>query len=179
MSEEMTGLWLRQTVYKGKMFGYMTFLKTKNKTKIKIIQSVFMRRQVKLHFRPSNPNNTVISVEYLFLPRLLWRFGVQYKLIKSSFSSTIGIFIIDLNDICYYSTFHSNVTNNSNQVMSSPWSYRIWIYNYLCNQCLSPLTLWVRTPFMTRCTRYNIMWSSLSVSCGMSVVFSGYSGFHQ
>jgi len=26
------------------------------------------------------------------------------------------------------------------------------------NQCLSPLTLWVRTPFMARCTRYNIMW---------------------
>ena len=22
-----------------------------------------------------------------------------------------------------------------------------WIYNYLCNQCLSPLTLWVRIPF--------------------------------
>ena len=33
-----------------------------------------------------------------------------------------------------------------------------WIYNYLCNQCLSPLKLWVRTPFMARCTRYNIMW---------------------
>jgi hypothetical protein len=28
------------------------------------------------------------------------------------------------------------------------WSYGCWIYNYLCNQCLSPLTLWVRTPFM-------------------------------
>ena len=26
------------------------------------------------------------------------------------------------------------------------WSYGSWIYNYLCNQCLSPLTLWVRTP---------------------------------
>jgi hypothetical protein len=25
-------------------------------------------------------------------------------------------------------------------------SYCSWIYNYLCNQCLSPLTLWVRTP---------------------------------
>jgi len=25
------------------------------------------------------------------------------------------------------------------------WSYGSWIYNYLCNQCLSPLTLWVRT----------------------------------
>ena len=26
-----------------------------------------------------------------------------------------------------------------------PWSYDSWIYNYLCNQCLSPLKLWVRT----------------------------------
>jgi len=33
-----------------------------------------------------------------------------------------------------------------------------WIYNYFCNQCLSPLKLWVRTPFIARCTRYNIMW---------------------
>ena len=24
------------------------------------------------------------------------------------------------------------------------WSYGSWIYNYLCNQCLSPLTLWVK-----------------------------------
>jgi hypothetical protein len=38
------------------------------------------------------------------------------------------------------------------------WSYGSWIYNYLCNQCLSLLTLWVRTLFMTKCTRYNIMW---------------------
>ena len=36
-------------------------------------------------------------------------------------------------------------------------SYGSWIYNYLCNQCLSPLKLWVRTPFMMRFTRYNIM----------------------
>jgi hypothetical protein len=26
------------------------------------------------------------------------------------------------------------------------WSHGSWIYNYLCNQCLSPLTLWVLTP---------------------------------
>jgi hypothetical protein len=26
------------------------------------------------------------------------------------------------------------------------WSYGSWIYNYLCNQCLSPLTLWDRIP---------------------------------
>ena len=29
---------------------------------------------------------------------------------------------------------------------SGSCSYGSWIYNYLCNQCLSPLTLWVRTP---------------------------------
>ena len=28
------------------------------------------------------------------------------------------------------------------------WSYGSWIYNYLCNQCLSPLTLWVWIPLM-------------------------------
>jgi hypothetical protein len=38
------------------------------------------------------------------------------------------------------------------------WSYGSWISNYLCNQCLSSLNLWFRTPFMAKCTRYNIMW---------------------
>ena len=28
------------------------------------------------------------------------------------------------------------------------WSYGSWIYNYLCNQCLLPLKLWVRIPFI-------------------------------
>ena len=26
------------------------------------------------------------------------------------------------------------------------WSYGSWIYKFICNQCLSPLTLWVRIP---------------------------------
>jgi hypothetical protein len=29
---------------------------------------------------------------------------------------------------------------------SRPWSHGSWIYDYICNQCLSPLKLWVRTP---------------------------------
>jgi len=41
---------------------------------------------------------------------------------------------------------------------SSSWSYGSLIYNYLCQQCLSPLKLWVRIPLMARCIRYNIMW---------------------
>jgi hypothetical protein len=33
-----------------------------------------------------------------------------------------------------------------------PWSYGSWIYNYLYNQCLSPLMLWVRISIRARCT---------------------------
>jgi hypothetical protein len=44
----------------------------------------------------------------------------------------------------------------SNVIEGLSWSrlYGSWIYNYLCNQCLSPLKLQVRTPFMPRCTLY-------------------------
>ena len=38
------------------------------------------------------------------------------------------------------------------------WSFGSWIDNYLWNERLSPSELWVRTSFMVRCTRYNIMW---------------------
>ena len=73
--------------------------------------------------------------------------------------------------------YKSNIVH-MNMGPSWSWSYGSWIYCYLINQCLSPLTLWVRTPFMQMCTRYNIMWQSLSVTCNRSVVFSGYSGFY-
>jgi len=33
-----------------------------------------------------------------------------------------------------------------------PWSYGSWIDNYLCNQCLSSLMLWVRISIRARCT---------------------------
>ena len=36
--------------------------------------------------------------------------------------------------------------------LSWPWSYGSWIYDYLCNQCLSPLMLWVRILIRARCT---------------------------
>jgi len=35
---------------------------------------------------------------------------------------------------------------------SWPWSHDIWIYNYICNQCLLPLMLWVRISIRARCT---------------------------
>jgi hypothetical protein len=52
-------------------------------------------------------------------------------------------------------------------------------YIYLCCMCLIA-KLWVRIQFTARCTGYNIIWSSLSVTCGRSLIFSGYSCFlHQ
>jgi len=35
-----------------------------------------------------------------------------------------------------------------------PWSWSCvsWIFNYLCNQCPSPLMLWVRISINARCT---------------------------
>ena len=33
-----------------------------------------------------------------------------------------------------------------------PWTYGSWFYNYLCNQCLSPLMLWVWISIRARCT---------------------------
>ena len=32
------------------------------------------------------------------------------------------------------------------------WPYGSWIYNYLCNQCLSPLNFWVGISIRARCT---------------------------
>jgi hypothetical protein len=51
-----------------------------------------------------------------------------------------------------------------NEVLSSSWSYGSCIYNNLCNQCLSPLKLYGRTPFMARCTRYNIIFYVLTTT---------------
>jgi hypothetical protein len=49
---------------------------------------------------------------------------------------------------------HSSVQYNMAYIFwlgpSWSWSYVSWIYNYLCNQCLLPLTLWVWIPLIIR-----------------------------
>ena len=45
--------------------------------------------------------------------------------------------------------FNNIVRLNNSQLLTTEgpswsWMYGSWIYNYLCNQCLSPLMLWVR-----------------------------------
>ena len=75
---------------------------------------------------------------------------------------------IDSHCSCYLTTrvtevinccnYTSELISLSEEKPSWSWWHGSWIYNYLCNQCLSPLTFWVRTPFMARCTWYNTMW---------------------
>jgi hypothetical protein len=45
-----------------------------------------------------------------------------------------------------------NICYMYDQGPSWPCSYGSWMYNYLCNQCLSPLMLWVQISIRARCT---------------------------
>ena len=46
----------------------------------------------------------------------------------------------------YYIHFYHALVLFEQSKSSWLWSYGRWIYNYICNQCLSPLTLWVLIP---------------------------------
>jgi len=48
----------------------------------------------------------------------------------------------------HWQTLSHNVVSSTSRHERGPswsWSYGSWIFNYLYNQCLSPLKLWVRT----------------------------------
>jgi hypothetical protein len=65
------------------------------------------------------------------------------------------------------------------------WSYGSWIYNYLCNQCLSPPTLRVRISLIVRCTQYiatlcdkACQWLVCNLIFKNTFVFQLYCGSH-
>ena len=61
---------------------------------------------------------------------------------------------------CLYNVFFlmKNISFQLNP--SQSWSYYSWNCHYPCNQCLSPLKLWVRTSSIVRYNRYDIMWQT-------------------
>jgi hypothetical protein len=70
----------------------------------------------------------------------------------SMYSISITVIVVVVNIVVIY--LRSNVENKTiwfetlpkqNKEPSWSWSYGSWIYNYRCNQCLSPLQLWVWT----------------------------------
>jgi hypothetical protein len=70
------------------------------------------------------------------------------------FSTTTWLTVTDV--LCHNcSVWHNYIPNVEflkRMGLPWPWSYGSWIYNYLCNQCLSPLKLWVRISIRARCT---------------------------
>ena len=77
---------------------------------------------------------------------------------KCQFFSSLQWMICGLNTIDV--GIHNSVYWNYKwvkAVRSLMQMYGSWIYNYLYNQCISLLKLWVRIHLMARCTRYNIM----------------------
>jgi hypothetical protein len=60
--------------------------------------------------------------------------------------------ISNLQNLDNKSLYSAIVIYNKIQGPSLPWLYGSWSYNYLCNQCLSPLMLWVQISIRTRCT---------------------------
>ena len=114
---------------------------------------------------------------YLWPVALRWYLCAMSSLVYLSFfflggSTSMHIIQIILFEIYYkeqtvYTFFYKSVAMSTlkfcrwsplSEGSSWSWSYGSWIYNYLCNQCLSPLTLWGGSPFMARCIRYNMMW---------------------
>ena len=74
---------------------------------------------------------------------------------QQSNSSNFNIYIYKLEQC--KSKININKLEKWKEGKSWSWSCGSLIYNYLCNQRLSPLTLRIRIPFMARCTRYNIL----------------------
>ena len=56
-----------------------------------------------------------------------------------------------LRTVCIMLCFLFCLSSSCGLGTSWPWLYGSWIYNYLCNQCLSPLMLWVQISIRARC----------------------------
>jgi hypothetical protein len=79
--------------------------------------------------------------------------------------------------MCIRRETREKARRNYAKVEGHSWSYGRWIYDYLCNQCPSPLTLWVSHPAKAKCVRYIIMWGSLSVTCGRECCYQYFGPF--
>jgi hypothetical protein len=89
----------------------------------------------------------------------LWDFNVfmQFNIIiiceqtpLSSLVRKLWYVIGQLVMMCSWSYYTAILIQQFMKGLSWPWSYGGWIHNYLCNQCLLPLMLWVRLPLRAR-----------------------------
>ena len=89
-------------------------------------------------------------------------FELSYILVKMCFNrifpiSSLSFFffcfvILALNYLRYHLIFLKQIEGSL-----WPWSYGSWIYNYLCNRCLSPPMLLIRTPMIPLRARFTTL----------------------
>jgi hypothetical protein len=78
--------------------------------------------------------------------------NVSFTRISKSYFKRLRLNIRKLHIIIAHCirAFHS--TTRKKGLVSWSWLHGSWIYNNLCNQCLSQLMLWVWIPLMASCT---------------------------
>ena len=77
------------------------------------------------------------------------------RVIDIAFAHTDDILIGAVDEIGNLMVYHVKETDDMKlmyPLTSDVISYGSWIYNYLCNQCLSPMMLWVRISIRVRST---------------------------
>jgi hypothetical protein len=125
-----------------------------------------------------------LSTICLGLIIISWIFGLIVRLTLSPWTSRLPTWIGWMLRIVSLTTYSGSVYTWVFSFCpvgpSWSWSYGNWIYNYIWNQFLLPLTLWVRIPPRVRCTRFisdlqqvGGLLRMFSVTCSRSVVFCG------
>jgi hypothetical protein len=86
---------------------------------------------------------------YIFFYINLWKFKpvININVIRTYYLELIVICNVLF---CSY-WMYCCLCMHGSWVSSWSWTYGSWIYNFMCNQCLSPLRLWVRFTLMARC----------------------------
>jgi hypothetical protein len=122
-----------------------------------------MIRRGKIYYENKNMINIINFFSLNYVPDT-WQLLIQWNL--SKLKQVLGLW-------CLMPLYPLPLSRGINMVprwfsleSSWSWSYGIWIYNYLRNQFLSK----VWTLFIAKCTRYNIMWWSLSMTCDRTVI---------
>ena len=85
---------------------------------------------------------------------------------------------------CQFSRDHTVVEFTTTSCNQCPSPLQLWVRTFPVQSwswsygswiynylCNQCLKLWVRNPFMARCNWYNIMWSSSSVTCDRPMIF--------
>ena len=99
---------------------------------------------IKIHKKTWTPYKTNKCNKFLpqFLMPILENFHRMFAHILKIYTWLYG-FITDKQKFTFSIFWNFVIFRKHFQGLSCSWLYGSWIYNYLCNQCLSPLKLWV------------------------------------